>query len=87
MVQVCTTLNTPFVSLLFLFADEKGPFVMDWLIKPLLLKKVLRNMGAMESYLVENCPDINYTVVKPPGLSNAAKTGKIFAVVYQVWSV
>ena len=50
---------------------------MDWLIKPLLLKKVLRNMGAMESYLVENCPDINYTVVKPPGLSNAAKTGMV----------
>ncbi|KAK7090981.1 flavin reductase (NADPH)-like isoform X2 [Littorina saxatilis] len=50
--------------------DEPGlPWVISWFLKPTFLRNVLANMGEMEDYLAEKCSDINYTVVKPPGLS------------------
>ncbi|XP_072049927.1 flavin reductase (NADPH)-like [Amphiura filiformis] len=56
-------------------SDDKGPFVMDWFIKPLFLKKIKKDMGAMEEYMI-GCEDINYTIVKPPGLGNGNVTEK-----------
>ncbi|XP_072049027.1 flavin reductase (NADPH)-like isoform X2 [Amphiura filiformis] len=55
--------------------DEKGTFMIDWIMKPLFLKKILKNMGTMEEYLI-GCEDINYTVVKPPGLGSGNVTEK-----------
>ncbi|XP_072049018.1 flavin reductase (NADPH)-like [Amphiura filiformis] len=55
--------------------DAKGPFVVDWLLKPMFLKKVIENMAVMEAYLNE-CEDINYTVVKPPMLGDGNITAK-----------
>lgn len=57
--------------------DEKGPFMLDWFYKPLLLKKILRNMGEMETYIQDECQsDISYTVIKPPILGGSEVTDK-----------
>lgn len=31
----------------------------------------------MEKYIESNCSDMNYTIVRPPGLNNGASSGKI----------
>ncbi|XP_076454028.1 flavin reductase (NADPH)-like isoform X2 [Babylonia areolata] len=55
--------------------DEEGlPWVISWFLKPTFLRNVLANMGQMEDYLAEHCSDINYTVVRPPGLTNKPST-------------
>nr|KAG5697574.1 hypothetical protein BaRGS_019795 [Batillaria attramentaria] len=51
--------------------DEPGlPWIISWFLKPTFLRNILANMGEMEDYMQEKCTDINYTVVRPPGLSN-----------------
>ncbi|XP_071543970.1 flavin reductase (NADPH)-like [Panulirus ornatus] len=50
-------------------------FLLNWVVVP-FLKPVLTNMRQMEQYLEESCPDIDYTVVRPPGLGNGPTTGK-----------
>jgi len=44
-----------------------GIFV-RWFLKPLFIGRNLDDMFRMETYLEEKCHDINYTVVRPPGL-------------------
>lgn len=44
--------------------------MVEWLAKPLLLGRHLADMKRMETYLKEECADIEYTVVKPPGLQD-----------------
>lgn len=57
--------------------DEPGlPWIISWFLKPTFLRNVLANMGEMEDYLQEKCTELNYTVVKPPGLSNNPSEGK-----------
>lgn len=57
--------------------DERGPFLMDWLVRPLFLKNILKNTGAMEKYMEQECPDdISYTSVKPPILGGPEVTDK-----------
>lgn len=41
-----------------------------------MLRPKLINMREMEKYLETECSDINYTVVRPPGLSNGSLSGK-----------
>lgn len=56
--------------------DEAGlPWIISWFLKPLFLRNVLPNMGEMEDFLQEKCSDINYTVVRPPGLTSNASSG------------
>jgi len=57
--------------------DEEGlPWIISWVMKPLFLRHVLKNMGEMEDYLAESCQDLNYTVVRPPQLTNSPATEK-----------
>ena len=43
-----------------------------------MLRTKLRNMREMEVYLNTDCSDIDFTVVRPPGLSRGASSGKLF---------
>ncbi|XP_073493135.1 flavin reductase (NADPH)-like [Phyllobates terribilis] len=41
-----------------------------------IIKSVLTNMFEMEKYLENECSDLNWTVVRPPGLQNTPVTDK-----------
>lgn len=56
--------------------QDRGPFVLEWILKPTILKKALADMALMEKYLDDECSDIKYTVVRPPELSDRKSTGK-----------
>ncbi|OCU00144.1 uncharacterized protein At2g34460, chloroplastic [Xenopus laevis] len=49
-------------------------FVRNLLIP--LIRSVLNNMYEMEHYLEKECSDLNWTVVRPPGLQNNPATDK-----------
>jgi hypothetical protein len=49
--------------------------MITWVIKPIFLGQVLKNMGEMEDYMEVECPDIEYTSVRPPQLTNTETTG------------
>ncbi|KAK0059652.1 flavin reductase (NADPH) [Biomphalaria pfeifferi] len=59
------------------------PFIWRWVVKPVFLffmKNVLNDMKILEDYLQKECSDIDYTVVKPPSLTNnTSKGNKIIA--------
>ncbi|XP_033635900.1 uncharacterized sugar epimerase YhfK-like [Asterias rubens] len=61
-----------------------GSFFMEWILKPfmgLTIGRLLSDMARMEQYLMQRSQDttcINYTVVRPPGLSNGPVTDKEF---------
>nr|XP_022338349.1 uncharacterized protein LOC111133908 [Crassostrea virginica] len=57
-------------------ATEGEPFMIKWILRPLFIGNLLHNMGEMEDYLSKDCQDINFTVVRPPGLTNQPSTGK-----------
>lgn len=65
-----------FMSSWYTKTDRQDPFFMTWLLKPLVLGQSLKNMGEMEDYLATECPDIEYTSVRAPQLSNSETTGK-----------
>ena len=47
-----------------------NPWFIEWFLKPFIIGASLRDMAIMEQLLQDTNPDeINYTVVKPPGLS------------------
>ncbi|XP_050398589.1 flavin reductase (NADPH) [Patella vulgata] len=52
------------------------PWFMTYLLRPLFLRTVLADMSRMEDYIQAECQDINYTVVRPPGLTLNESTGK-----------
>lgn len=58
-----------------LTATDGEPFIIRWILRPLIIGNLLHNMGEMEDYLNKECQDINYTVVRPPGLTNQPSTG------------
>ncbi|XP_013396498.1 flavin reductase (NADPH) [Lingula anatina] len=45
-----------------------NPWLIEWVIKPLFIGKTVANMAEMEHYLFDTCQDINFTIVRPPGL-------------------
>ncbi|XP_075060298.1 flavin reductase (NADPH)-like [Mixophyes fleayi] len=55
-------------------AQNSSFFVRNLLIP--LIKSVLTNMFEMEKYLEKECSDLNWTVVRPPGLQNTPATEK-----------
>ncbi|KAM8938735.1 flavin reductase (NADPH)-like [Pelodytes ibericus] len=55
-------------------AQNSSFFVRNMLIP--LIRSVLNNMREMEQYLEKECSDINFTVVRPPGLQNNPVSGK-----------
>ncbi|KAG8593630.1 hypothetical protein GDO81_000909 [Engystomops pustulosus] len=54
-------------------AQNASFFVRNLLVP--LIKSVLTNMFEMEKYLEKECSDLNWTVVRPPGLQNTPVTG------------
>ncbi|XP_025080006.1 flavin reductase (NADPH)-like [Pomacea canaliculata] len=53
---------------------EQGEMFLARVLRPLL--KNLKSMASMEDYLEQQCADINYTVVRPPGLNEKPSTNK-----------
>ncbi|XP_048460085.1 uncharacterized protein At2g34460, chloroplastic-like [Rhincodon typus] len=53
---------------------KEASWTIRWLLIP-LIRKLLINMQEMENYLNNECQDLKWTVVRPPGLQNAPKTG------------
>lgn len=54
--------------------NDRGPVLIEWFLRPLVLKNVLENMAVMETYLKEEAQDIDFTTVRPAGLKNGPKT-------------
>ena len=55
-------------------ASPQCPWTVRWVLLP-MIKRVLLNMQEMEHFLTNDCGDINYTIVRPPGLDNDSCTG------------
>ncbi|XP_022089899.1 uncharacterized protein LOC110978883 isoform X2 [Acanthaster planci] len=59
--------------------SEPGPFFTEWILKSfmrLTIGRILDDMKQMERYLIDKCQDINYTIVRPPGLTNGPLSGR-----------
>ncbi|KAH9514799.1 hypothetical protein Btru_023659 [Bulinus truncatus] len=56
--------------------DPDLPFVWKWVLKPSFLRNIVKDMEVFEDFLQKECSDINYTVVKPPRLTNEPSTGE-----------
>ncbi|XP_063775998.1 uncharacterized protein LOC134912656 [Pseudophryne corroboree] len=54
---------------------QNASFLVRKLLIP-IIKSVLTNMFEMEKYLEKECSDLNWTVVRPPGLQNKPATEK-----------
>ncbi|GCC16608.1 flavin reductase (NADPH)-like [Chiloscyllium punctatum] len=54
---------------------QEASWTIRWVLIP-LIRKLLINMDEMENYLNNDCQDLRWTVVRPPGLQNAPKTDK-----------
>ncbi|XP_028410457.1 uncharacterized protein LOC114533069 [Dendronephthya gigantea] len=53
-----------------------NPWFIEWFLKPFIIGANLRDMAMMEEFLQDTKPnEINYTIVKPPGLSLAEGNG------------
>ncbi|XP_067894859.1 flavin reductase (NADPH)-like [Heterodontus francisci] len=50
-------------------------WTLRWFLIP-VIRNILINMQEIESYLNNECQDLNWTVVRPPELQRAAKTDK-----------
>ncbi|XP_062991529.1 flavin reductase (NADPH)-like [Elgaria multicarinata webbii] len=58
-------------------SGQNASALVRFLLLP-LIRSVLTNMHEMENYLKEECSDLSWTVVRPPGLQNAPATDKEF---------
>ncbi|XP_069486618.1 flavin reductase (NADPH)-like [Ambystoma mexicanum] len=56
---------------------QNAPAMVRALLLP-LIRSVLNNMHEMENNLETDCSDLNWTVVRPPGLQNVSATDKEF---------
>ena len=52
--------------------------MLEWIIKPLIIGRTTDDMERMESWLKKEAQDINYTSVKPPGLTDKPFEGVSF---------
>lgn len=59
----------------YIAAQHSGPWLFEWVFRPVFLVSVLQSMSVMEDYLVKECQDIEFTVVKPPGLLSCPSSG------------
>ncbi|XP_064638136.1 uncharacterized protein YwnB-like isoform X2 [Lineus longissimus] len=53
------------------------PKFIEWFLKPVFIGRNLADMARMETYLQNECSDITWTCVKPPGLTNDPITEKL----------
>uniref|UniRef100_UPI00398F456D flavin reductase (NADPH)-like n=1 Tax=Pristiophorus japonicus TaxID=55135 RepID=UPI00398F456D len=54
---------------------QQSSWMVRWFLIP-MIRNVLINMQEMENYLNRECEDLNWTIVRPPGLQNGPKTDK-----------
>ncbi|XP_067048850.1 flavin reductase (NADPH)-like [Acropora muricata] len=61
------------------WCTQPGPnnnWFVEWILKPLFLNGVLKNMAVMEKMLEESCPEeMNYTIVRPCQLLEGERSG------------
>ena len=50
-------------------------WVLQWILKPVLFAGFIHDMALMETILEKS--DLDYTIVRPPGLTNKPATGKV----------
>jgi len=64
------------VAMTSMFTDDDPAygFFVRWILKPLFIGRNLDDMARMENYLEKECQDINFTVVRPPGLGKEGPT-------------
>jgi len=64
------------VAMTSMFTDDDPSygFFVRWILKPLFIGRNLDDMARMEHYLEEHCQDVNFTVVRPPGLGKEGPT-------------
>ncbi|XP_070582290.1 flavin reductase (NADPH)-like isoform X2 [Ptychodera flava] len=56
--------------------NDPGPFVMEWIVFP-LFRAILKDMARLEDILLsEDSSDINFTIVRPPQLTNSPSKGQ-----------
>ncbi|XP_032810997.1 flavin reductase (NADPH)-like isoform X3 [Petromyzon marinus] len=55
-------------------SQAHAPRFVRWILLP-MIRPILASMRVMEQFLCTECSDINYTVVRPPGLKNEPPTG------------
>ncbi len=60
-------------------SGSNSPFLIRWMLLP-MIRSLLNNMYEMENFLKQT-DDINWTVVRPPGLKNIPTTGGIYNIV------
>ncbi|XP_059172999.1 flavin reductase (NADPH)-like isoform X2 [Physella acuta] len=57
--------------------DDPGlPFIWRWVLKPSFLRNIVKDMEVFEEFLLTDCSDINYTVVRPPRLTTDPSDGE-----------
>ncbi|XP_038049260.1 uncharacterized protein LOC119722927 [Patiria miniata] len=59
--------------------SDGGPFFTEWIMKPLahlFIGRILSNMAVMENYLINECQDINFTIIRPSGLQDKPVSDK-----------
>lgn len=61
-------------------SQANAPRFVRWILLP-MIRPILASMRVMEQFLCTECSDINYTVVRPPGLKNEPPTDKEIEVV------
>ncbi|KAK3097745.1 hypothetical protein FSP39_012728 [Pinctada imbricata] len=61
------------------------PKIVTCFIRPCFFGNALKSMSAMETYLEEDCPDLDYTVVKPSELADDPSSGKPVTAVEGQW--
>uniref|UniRef100_A0A0B7AQ05 NAD(P)-binding domain-containing protein n=1 Tax=Arion vulgaris TaxID=1028688 RepID=A0A0B7AQ05_9EUPU len=55
--------------------DPSLPFFWRWILKPLFLRNLVKDMELFEDTLLSDCSDISYTIVRPPRLTDNPSTG------------
>ena len=65
------------VVLPFTVGDSRSPFFVEYFFR-FIIAKVLDSMREMELYMERECTDLDFTVVRPPGLTNNPLTGELF---------
>ncbi|XP_078070269.1 uncharacterized protein LOC144494791 [Mustelus asterias] len=55
--------------------SHQTSWTLRWFLIP-MIRNILINMHEMEDYLNNECQDLNWTTVRPPGLQNAPETDK-----------
>ncbi len=54
---------------------KENSWVLQWILKPVLFAGFIYDMALMETILEES--NLDYTIVRPPGLTNKPATGKV----------